>query len=176
MAARKARHPLVALAFVLTSGGCQMPSINLATNQPIKVDIAMRLDVYQHDEDGPSPVATPKPAPGAAAALEPGRRRKDRDADLQTFKKARFVGEGHDGLLVILKAPEGNPGDYLRHTVAAENSDRMADMKAYAKSQKLPLAEVQAGQGELWRNRSFKGEWIETKGADGSYQWVQKQG
>ena len=77
---------------------------------------------------------------------------------------------------MIVESPEGDKGDYVRHTIAAENADRMTEMKAYAKAQKVPLSEVQSGQGELWRNRAFKGEWIETKGTDGSYRWVQKQG
>jgi uncharacterized protein YdbL (DUF1318 family) len=156
-------------------GGCKVPSINLATSEPIKVDIAMRLDVYQHDADGSLPAATPKPG-AASAAIEPGRRRKDREADIQTFKNSGYVGEAHDGLLVILKAPDGDPGDYVRHAVSAENSDRMADMKTYARSQKLSLAEVQTGQGELWQKRAFKGEWIEVKDANGGYRWVQKAG
>ncbi len=175
MAARHIGHSLIA-AGALALAGCKAPSINLATSQPIKVDIAMRLDVYQHNADGASPAATPKPAASDTAAIEPGKRRKDRAADIQVFKNSRYVGEGHDGLLVILKAPEDASGDYVRHTIAAENSDRMAEMKTYAKTQKVSLAEVQTGQGELWQKRSFKGEWIEIKGPDGSYKWVQKQG
>lgn len=175
MAARHLGHSLIA-ACALGLAGCKAPSINLSTNQPIKVDIAMRLDVYQHSDGGASPAATPKPEAAAGAAIEPGKRRKDREADIQVFKNSRYIGEGHDGLLVILETPEGATGDYVRHTVAAENADRMAEMKSYAKSQKLSLAEVQTGQGELWQKRSFKGEWIEIKGPDGGYKWVQKQG
>lgn len=177
MAARQTWQGIVCATTVLLAvGGCKTPSINLSTNEPIKVDIAMRLDVYQHTAEGASPAATPKPGNPATAKIEPSKRRKDREADIQTFKNSQSVGEGHDGLLVILKAPDGDAGDYLRHTVAAENADRMADMKAYAKAQNLSLAEVQTGQGELWRNRAFKGEWIEVKKSNGSYEWTQKQG
>jgi len=45
-----------------------------------------------------------------------------------------------------------------------------------AESQKTSLPEIQGKQAELWRNRSFKGEWIETPGPDGSWKWVQKEG
>lgn len=177
MATRHSRQGIIsAAAVLLTVGGCKTPSINLSTNEPIKVDIAMRLDVYQHDAGGASPAATPKPGNAATAKIEPSGRRKDREADIQTFKNSQYVGEGHDGLLVILKAPDGDTGDYVRHTVAAENADRMSDMKAHAKAQNLSLAEVQTGQGELWRNRAFKGEWIEVKKSNGSYEWTQKQG
>ncbi len=176
MAARQARQTLIATAALLAVGGCKVPSLNLSTNQPIKVDIAMRLDVYQHEANGASPAATPAPGDAAAAKIAPGSRHKDREAEIQTFKNARLVGEGHDGLLVVLQAPDGDAGDELRHAVAAENADRRAEMKTSAKTRKLSLAEMQVGQGELWRNRSFKGEWIEVKKPDGSYAWTQKQG
>jgi uncharacterized protein YdbL (DUF1318 family) len=158
---------------VCALAGCKAPSINLTTAQPIKVDIDMRLDVYQHSPDSngqASPLATPKPS---ASASE---RRKDRAADIQVFKNSGAVGEGHDGLLVILSAPDGGDGDELRHIVAAENAARLADMKAAASKQKIPLTEVQSTQAELWRNRAFKGEWFEEKQADGGYRWVQKKG
>jgi hypothetical protein len=48
-------------------------------------------------------------------------------------------------------------------------------MKSLADSEKTSLPEVQNKQAELWRNRSFKGEWIEMQASDGSWQWVQKQ-
>lgn len=161
-----------AVACALAS--CKTPSINLTTSDPIKVDIAMRLDVYQHTPEGngqASPLATPK-----STGVAPVGRKKDREADIQVFKNSGAIGEGHDGLLVILTAPEGSDGDELRHTVAAENSARMSDMKAAATKQKIPLTEVQGTQAELWRNRAFKGEWIEEKQSDGSYRWVRKQG
>jgi hypothetical protein len=52
----------------------------------------------------------------------------------------------------------------------------MAQMKAQAQKEKRSLVEIQKEIAALWANRSFKGEWIETRGTDGSYRWVQKQG
>lgn len=97
-------------------------------------------------------------------------------ADIQQFKNERLVGEGHEGLLVIRTKPEGEYGDYVRVAVEEENADRMDLMKSLAESQKTSLPEIQGTQAELWRNRSFKGEWIETPGPDGSWKWVQKEG
>jgi len=177
MAKRHSRKSLTALAAAAAAcalAGCKTPSINLTTAQPIKVNIDMRLDVYQHTAEGTgqaSPLATPKPTDAASAT-----RKKDREADIQVFKNSGAVGEGHDALLVILTAPEGSDGDELRHVVAAENAARLSEMKAAASKQKVPLTEVQSTQAELWRNRAFKGEWFEEKQADGSYRWVQKQG
>ncbi len=161
------------MALFALAAGCKSPSINLATSQPIKVDIAMRLDVYQHNGgEGLAAKASPTPARGG----DPTERRKNRQADIQTFKNSRLIGEGHDGLLAVLEETAGSDGDYVRTTVAAENSDRMAQMKAQAQKEKRSLVDVQKEVAALWINRSFKGEWVETRGPDGSYKWVQKQG
>lgn len=180
MAARQTRQKIGAAAAALALGllaGCKSLSFNLATSEPIKVDIAMRLDVYQHAPDGggAKPGASPTPAPGARSG-NAAERAKDRQADIQVFKNSRLVGESRDGLLVIVTETAGDYGDYVRRMVASENSDRMAQMKALAEKQKRPLPEVQKEQGALWANRSFKGEWIETRKPDGTYQWSQKQG
>jgi hypothetical protein len=39
----------------------------------------------------------------------------------------------------------------------------------------LSLADVQAQQGELWRNRSFSAEWIEVQQDNNTWRWVQKR-
>jgi uncharacterized protein YdbL (DUF1318 family) len=185
MAARKARKKIgAALAALALLSGCKTPSINLATSEPIKVDIAMRLDVYQHDSGngattGTTAVApsTPvKPEPTPARGGDPEERRKNRQADIQTFKNSRLVGESHNGLLVILIEPATDYGDYVRRVVAGENSDRMAIMKARAEKEKRSLPDIQSEQAKLWVDRSFKGEWIETKKPGGTYEWVQKAG
>jgi uncharacterized protein YdbL (DUF1318 family) len=154
-------------------GGCKAPTVNLATSEPIKVDINMRLDVYQF-----SSPTTQKPAQAQASpsARTPESRRRNRMADIQQFKNQRLVGESHEGLLVIRTKPDGEFGDYVRITVEEENADRTELMKSLAESQKTSLPEIQAKQAELWRNRSFKGEWIETPGPDGTWKWVQKEG
>ncbi len=165
------RQSLTLLLACATLGGCKAPSVNLATAEPIKVDINMRLDVYQY-----SSAATKKPAQAQPAPQTPEARRRNRMADIQQFKNERLVGEGHEGLLLIRSKPEGEYGDYVRVTVEEENADRMDLMKSLAESQKTSLPEIQAKQAELWRNRSFKGEWIEIPGPDGSWKWVQKEG
>jgi uncharacterized protein YdbL (DUF1318 family) len=166
---------LVALGCVAGSSlaGCALPSIDLGTREPIKVDINVRLDVYQYDEGSkPDPLATPTPVPSADLAT----RREDRAADIQVFKNSRLVGEGTDGLLAILEETKGEYGDFVRDTVRAENADRMTVMKATAEKEKRSLAEVQKQQAELWRNRSFSGEYIQVKGDGGTVAWTQKAG
>ncbi len=177
-------RPLLATATLLVLAGCAAPSINLATNEPIKVDIAMRLDVYQHGGDltgrpkgnATSTAPTTPTAPPNSATGDPAERAKNRQADIQVFKNSRLVGEGRDGLLVILTEPAGDYGDYVRRTVAGENRDRIEAMKTLADKQKRPLPEIQKEQAALWVNRSFKGEWIEVRTPTGTFQWQQKQG
>jgi hypothetical protein len=156
---------------------CKIPSINLATDEPIKVDINMRLDVYQYDATGvrktsDAAVPTTPVTPGA----DPETRRKNRAADVQVFKNSRLVGEGRDGLLVVLEETPGEYGEFIVRTARAENADRIQLMKDQAENEKRPLPEVQTQQAEWWRNRSFSGEWIEAPQPDGTFKWMQKSG
>jgi hypothetical protein len=158
---------LLALTAALTTASCAGPTVNLATPDPVKVDIAMRLDVYSHGEGSAAePPVPPSEDPVAA--------RRNRMADIQTFKDSRIVGEGSDGLLAIRVETPGDYGDYIRKTVAAENADRMALMKAEAEKTKSPLPEIQQGKAAIARQMAFKGEWIEKVGEDGTTAWTRK--
>jgi Protein of unknown function (DUF1318) len=159
--------PAAALALLT---GCSAPTVNLTTAEPIKVDISMRLDVYSHDK------AAATKTTGASTSEEPETRRRNRMADIQNFKNSRLIGEGHDGLLSVRVETPGEPGDYVRKTVAAENLDRMALMKAIAEKGQKSLPDVQAEQSSLWQKRSFEGELIEVANPDGTFAWTAKSG
>ncbi|MFY8267920.1 MAG: DUF1318 domain-containing protein [Terrimicrobiaceae bacterium] len=155
-------------AAVVLLAACSTPTVNLATPEPIKVDIAMRLDVYQHNKEQAKPTGTPAPSADATVA------RRHRMADIQTFKNSRLVGEGSNALLGIRSDTPGEYGDYVRKTVEAENTDRMALMKSEAANQKVSLVKIQEKQAELARKMAFKGEWIEVPGVSGAPEWIQK--
>lgn len=157
-----------ATALFLTA--CAGPTVNLATPQPIKVDIAMRLDVYQHAKE-----ASKKSTPTSTTSTDPAEARRNRMADIQTFKNSRLVGEGRDALLAIRVETPGDYGDFIRKTVDAENTDRMALMKSDAEKQKTSLPQIQTKQASLAAKLAFKGEWIEVIKADGSSEWIQKE-
>lgn len=161
---------VLVMAAALFSGGCQGPTVRLATPEPLVVDINMRVDIYERGLGSPAA----KPAPGADLPAADARRRS-RMGDIQTFKNSRLVGEGRDGLLSVLSRPEGSYGVYVEKTVVEENSDRVVVMRQLGVERKLPLADVQAQQGELWRNRSFSGEWIEVPQDNNTWRWVQKR-
>lgn len=95
--------------------------------------------------------------------------------DVQNFKNSRLVGENREGLLVVRSKPEGSFGRYVEKTIAEENADRIVVMRQLAAERSMPLADIQAQQGELWRNRSFSGEWIEAPAPGGAWVWTQKQ-
>lgn len=167
-----ARVALTAAA-VSWLASCQGPQVRLATEEPLKVDIAMRVDIYQH----PLPQTAPAVAGQGRSATSPESRRRNRMAEIQELKNSRLVGEGRDGLLVLLQKPPGDYGNYVSKLVEEENADRMEIMRQIAQDTKKPLPEIQRTQAEEWRQRSFSGEWIEVPLPDGTgYQWQQKPG
>ena len=143
------------------------PTVHVATSEPLKVDVNMRVDIYQH---------TTGDAPAEGPEGEAQTRRRARMAEIQNLKNARIVGEDRHGLLAIVQAPPGEYGDYVRRTVEAENADRLALMKQLAAERRVPLAQIEAEQATLWRERAFPGESVETQEPDGAWRWTQKQG
>ncbi len=161
------------LLCTLSLFGCKAPTVNLGTSEPIKVDINMRLDVYQYSNNKASTGQTP-PKPGPATE-DPGARRRNRMADIQTFKNNALIGENREGFVSIQSAPEGEYGEYVRKTVEAENDDRLAQMKDLAETRKVSLPEIQKEQAALWRNRAFKGELIEVEIEKDVWKWTAKE-
>ena len=165
---------LLAWLIILCGTGCRAPAVRLTTEEPLQVDIAMRVDIYQHARGESTPGATVQ---RGTPADSPEVRRRNRMADIQELKNSRLVGEGKEGLLVILDAPPGEYGQFVVATVADENADRMAIMRRVAEKTKSPLSKVQRDQAAEWRQRSFTGEWIEIPQEDGQAgEWKQKPG
>jgi len=160
--------PAAPLLVCLALAACKAPTVHLATPEPVKVDIAMRIDVYQHGkEEEKKSNAIPKSA-------DASKERSNRLAEIQALKNSRIVGEAANALLSIRVDTPGDYGDYVRKTVEAENADRMAVMKSEAAREKIPLPRVQETQADLARKMAFKGEWIEVEKADGTSEWEQK--
>lgn len=163
--------PLALCCLTAVLAACKAPTVNLGTPEPIKVDISMRLDVYQH---GGNKTASSVKSAAATANPDPASRRRNRMADIQKFKNERIVGEGRDGLVAVVNLPQGEYGDYVRKLVAEENADRLEQMKDLAEARKISLADIQKEQAALWVNRSFAGELVEISG-DGGWTWQAKQ-
>lgn len=161
------------LCFVVLATACSLPPVQVETPKPIAIDINMRVDIYQHD--GKDADTTGASVAGKSVADIEARRR-GRMAEIQTLKNSRLVGENHEGLLSIRDLPPGDYGAYVKKTVATENADRTALMEATAEREQKSLSDVRQSIAELWRERSFPGEWIEVRDGDGSWTWVQKAG
>ena len=96
--------------------GCA-PTINLATPAPIKVDVGVRLDVYQK--------SAPTKAKEEQSSLEIAANRRLRSGEIQQLKNNRIIGEDRDGYLAMRNAPQDPKYlEYVQGIIAAENADR----------------------------------------------------
>jgi uncharacterized protein YdbL (DUF1318 family) len=166
----------LSLAFVALAGCANGPTINLDTKKPLKVDplkvdLNMRVDVYQH----PDATVQKRVAGTQPAATEDAQTRlRNRMGEVQVLKNNRIVGESRNGLLETRNKPPGEFGEYVQRLVDAENKDRMAMMQDIGQKKNLAAEEVQRQQAELARNKAFSGEWVEVPQSDGTFVWKQK--
>jgi uncharacterized protein YdbL (DUF1318 family) len=149
--------------------GCTSIPVNVGTTEPVKVDIAMKVDVYQHADPSAAKKVVVQPPPTDVAKA-----RRNRMAEIQILKNARIVGENHAGYLEVRNSPPGEYGDYVRTTVDSENADRARLIEKLAKEKNLAVAEMEKQQSELFRKDAFPGEWIEVPDAEGKFAWKQK--
>ena len=169
---------IVSLTLVALVGCKNGPTVNLSTSEPLKVDpmkvdLNMRVDVYQHADTSVQKRAV---TTQSTATEDVQTRLRNRMGEIQVLKNNRLIGESHKGLLEIRSQSPGEFGDYVQRTVDAENKDRLALMQEQAQKKGLPMEEVQRQQAELARNKAFNGEWIEVPQPDGTFAWKQKGG
>lgn len=162
---------VLALVVATALAACSLPPVKVETPKPIAIDINMRVDIYQHDDKDAETEGT---AAAGKSVADIEARRRSRMAEIQTLKNSRLIGENHEGLLTIRDLPPGDYGAYVKKTVDAENADRMTLMEATAAKEQKPLADVQKNIADLWRERSFPGEWIQVRGPDNTWTWIQK--
>jgi uncharacterized protein len=152
---------------VLLLSSC-VPTVNLATPQPMKFDVGVRLDIYQK---------TPPKPKSEESALQIADNRRARSGEIQQLKNDRVIGEDRDGYLDIRR----NPTDpkylaYAQGVVSAENADRTVLYLANAQAESKPLELVEGDYAKLWYDRAFpgdrpnSGEWVQK--VDGT--WIQK--
>ena len=142
--------------------GCS-PTVNLATPEPVKVDVNVRLDVYQK--------TAPTKAKEEQSSLEVAANRRLRSGEIQQLKNDRVVGEDRDGYLDLRKPPQDPTYlSFAQGIVNSENADRSYLYLTNAQSQNKPLELVEKDYAQLWRDRAFPGEWVQKD--DGT--WTQK--
>ena len=169
------RHPgaiAVFLACGLVVTACKLPTVNVATPEPIKVDVNMRLNVYQYRGD-----ENAKPDEAQVGYEEAVLRQRNRMAEVQTLKNNRLVGEDHRGMLHLREKPAGDWGRNVEEAVKKENEDRMLLMRHEAKESNKQIHEIEAGRWKANIEKAFKGEWIEVPGdKPDTFKWIQAEG
>ncbi|MEM6884862.1 MAG: DUF1318 domain-containing protein [Verrucomicrobiota bacterium] len=141
------------------------PTVRLDTPEPVKIDVAMKVDVYTHEEQSSGTAEAEK------QLKTPQERRRYRMQEVQELKNDRVVGEGNTGFLVV-KNPPTDPvyADYAQKIVTQENDDRNLLFKQEAAAEEKPVDVVAKEFSKRARESSFPDEWIQED--DGT--WVQR--
>ncbi|MDD5254493.1 MAG: DUF1318 domain-containing protein [Candidatus Omnitrophica bacterium] len=188
---------LVFLVSLIVVFGCARVSVQ-APKEPIKVDISMRLDIYQHvqkdidaiegivsggkteaqsTEGGQSLLfSVVSCAYAEDAGLSPeveqaALRRKARAQELSRGQAQGLIGESKLGL-VELRGSDAS-GSFAP-LVQAENEDRLAIYRALAAKNNASLESIQKVYAQRLQKDAPAGTPIEELQADGTYQWKNK--
>ncbi|MCM8763650.1 MAG: YdbL family protein [Candidatus Omnitrophica bacterium] len=175
--------------------GCASVAVK-APKEPIKIDITMRLDIYQHVQKdinmiedmisgGSSKTDKIKNetkssfflgvafaeeeflTPEVAEAVS---RRRSRTEQLNSLKREGIIGENRLGLLVIRET--GKADNNLGNLIKDEINDRMIIYKAIANKNNISIEEVQKLYSGRLQKDSPSGTPIEIFNASkGSYEW-----
>lgn len=185
---------ILLLTSVIVAAGCARVLVQ-APKEPIRVDISMRLDIYQHIEkdideienivSGSSEKPQSKASPNilnffvkeayADEGLSPqveqaALRRRDRRSQLFSWEEKGVVGENKVGLAEVRILDQVN--DATQKLIEAENSDRMLIYQAVAVKNGTSVEEVQKLYAKRLHADSPSGTPIEVfNEANGSYEW-----
>ncbi|MEM7816651.1 MAG: DUF1318 domain-containing protein [Candidatus Aenigmatarchaeota archaeon] len=178
--------------FILVILGCA--KVSLQTSQPIKVDINMRVDVYQHvvkdvesieDEIyssknkqfnfifGLKTVYAQDYSFEVSSAIE---RRKQRISKIEEYFRKGYIGEDKDAYLVILaKDLDDGLKNEIESIIEEENKDRDIIYQATAKKNNVDITEVRKVFFEDHYRRAENGWWFEVYNSkEKIYKWIKK--
>lgn len=164
-------HHIWSLAvFAAVLAGCATVEVK-APKEPIKMDIAMRLDVYQHvvkDVEDIESIVEGRPGPAQTLASAFGRfwvgtahadegigsdateaayRRRDRRAELIALEVRGTLGEANNALVTARASGDAN----AQALMSAENADRMIIYRAIAAKNGSSVQDVQKVYAERIR-------------------------
>ena len=185
---------LVLMLSAIFALGCARVTVQ-TPKEPIKVDISMRLDVYQHiikdideienivsgtEEKSQSNdeqslldyfVCSAYAQEGLSPEVEQAAlRRRNRRTELVSWQEKGIIGENRLGLLEIRDPESTDPS--LEQLISEENSDRMIIYKAVAKKNNTPVEDVQKIYAERLQNDAPSGTAIEVfNEATAVYEW-----
>ena len=186
----------VLILAVVAAMGCARVRVE-GSKEPIKVDVSMRLDVYQHVEkdidqienmiNSPSKAAKPQGQQSflknfvTEAYAEDGlgeevsqaaMRRKDRRPDLVGLEQNGVVGENASGMVVIKKADQAD--STAEALIKAENEDRMIIYQSIAAKNGTSVEEVEKIYAKRLQADAPSGTPIEVMDSTGSLVWQNK--
>jgi uncharacterized protein YdbL (DUF1318 family) len=160
------KKSIVVLAVIISTAACARVRVE-APKDPIKVDISMRLDIYQHVqkdidaiEDMVSGASAGGTQRGEQSSLKLGvrsafaaegdlskevedaaLRRKTRRPSLQPWLESGAAGENRSGLLEKMRPQDA--GSPLTELIRQENYDRMVIYESVARKNGTTVEEVQ---------------------------------
>lgn len=183
---------------VILSLGCAKMQVG-GTKEPIKVDISMRLDIYQHVEKDIDEIesivsgskeknkaldkqsllgyfaANAYAQEGLSQEVEQAAlRRKDRYVELSSLQSKGIVGENGAGLLEIRNSSAASLS--VQELVKLENNDRMIIYRSIAQKNNTSLKEIQKLYAKRLQNDAPAGTPIEVVNqASGFSEWAVKK-
>lgn len=184
------------LTFVVISAwGCARIRVE-APKEPIKVDVSMRLDIYQHIEKDIDKIESmvtggeEKPQARDNQSLfrllineayaeeglgveveEAALRRKERRPQLVSLEENGVIGENKSGLVEIRISGQSDSAAAL---VQEENNDRMTIYRQVAEKNGSSVEDVQKLYAKRLQSDAPKGTPIEVIDDSGAYEWKLK--
>lgn len=182
------RKIFYAIMFVVAIGCAK---VNLQTSQPLKVDINMRVDVYQHVAKDVESIqdqiyGTSQKQMNAIMFMEEAyaqesstmeeaiERRKARRDIIEDYLNRGYIGENKDAYLQVFS--NSIPYDKQGMVVSAtkdENNDRKIIYKAIADKNSVDVSQTRKVFFDDDYKRAPKGYWFEVY-EGGKYIWKQK--
>ncbi|MCM8770501.1 MAG: DUF1318 domain-containing protein [Candidatus Omnitrophica bacterium] len=186
--------------FAIFIFGCS-PKVRFESTKPIKIDVSMRIDVYQHvakqadfieDQIQSQPSSQPKktkpesclwPRPDVAYAQEEFspkvkaaiESRKARFNELREWQTKGVIGENHKGFVELRdKQTAGKDLPYLEKLIAAENQDRLVIYQDLSQTNNISVEEAGIAYAPRIQQRAAAGTPIEIE-VNGKYQWIIKK-
>lgn len=182
------------LIMLVVFAGCARIRVE-APKEPIKLDISMRLDIYQHvakDIDAIEDIVSgngSKPAKGkqgsmldlfvkdayAQESLSPeveqaAYNRRDRKPELVSWEAKGVIGENKLGL--VEARDSGRVDSPINSLINAENTDRMVIYKAISSKNGISVEEVQKIYAKKLQDSANSGTPVEALNeATGQYEW-----
>jgi len=183
---------LIILLFLLGAAGCAKLSVETA--KPIKVDISMRLDIYQHvakdvesindqiygkaDKQmnyifGLKEVYAAEDSGGLELAVK---RMRDRVSTVEEYLSKGHIGENSNALLEIVDknlSPEMRGS--IEKLISQENQDRKVIYEYTAQKNGADIKQVEKVFFQDHYKRAPVGSWFEVYSEkSGKYEWVRK--